>query len=67
MAVTLAPVLCSLLFHHKAEETDTFIDRLMKRRYLKALSRVLRHRYLTVGVMVLADGLHRDPGSPTWG
>ena len=52
MAVTLAPVLCSFLFHNKAEETDTFIDRLMKRRYLKALSRVLRHRYLTVGVMV---------------
>jgi cobalt-zinc-cadmium resistance protein CzcA len=52
MAVTLAPVLCSFLFHNKVEETDTFIDRMMKRRYLKALSRVLRHRYLTVGVMV---------------
>jgi cobalt-zinc-cadmium resistance protein CzcA len=51
LAVTLAPVLCSFLFHNKHEETDTFIDRLMKRRYLKALSRVLRFRYLTVAVM----------------
>ena len=31
LAVTLAPVLCSFLFHNKKEETDTFVDRIMKR------------------------------------
>ena len=26
LAVTLTPVLCSFLFHHKKEESDTFVD-----------------------------------------
>jgi cobalt-zinc-cadmium resistance protein CzcA len=51
LALTLAPVLCSFLFHNKQEESDTIVDRLMKRRYLKALSQVLRHRYATLLVM----------------
>jgi heavy metal efflux system protein len=51
LAVTLAPVLCSFLFHNKTEETDTFVDRLMKRRYLRALDRILDHRWLTLGLM----------------
>ncbi len=38
MAVTLAPVLCSFLFVNKKEAPDTLLDRLMKLRYLKALS-----------------------------
>ena len=33
IAVTLAPVLCSFLFHNKKEEKDTLVDRVMKRRY----------------------------------
>ena len=41
LAVTLAPVLCSFLFHNKKEEKDTFVDRVMKRRYLRMLDRVL--------------------------
>ena len=52
LALTLAPVLCSFLFHNKREETDTIVDRLMKRRYLKALSQVLQHRYITLAIMV---------------
>jgi heavy metal efflux system protein len=52
LAVTLAPVLCSFFFHNKTEEADTFVDRLMKRRYLRALNRVLDHRYLTLAVML---------------
>ncbi len=52
MAVTLAPVLCSFLFVNKKEAPDTFLDRLMKLRYLKALSWVLRHRILTLSVMI---------------
>jgi cobalt-zinc-cadmium resistance protein CzcA len=51
LAVTLAPVLCSILFVNKTTETETFVDRLMKRRYLTTLSRVLQHRYLLLGAM----------------
>jgi cobalt-zinc-cadmium resistance protein CzcA len=51
LAVTLTPVLCSFLFHHKKEEKDTLVDRLMKVRYLKMLDRVLRYRYLVLLVM----------------
>ena len=52
MAVTLAPVLCSFFFVNKQEAPDTFLDRLMKLRYLKALSWVLRHRVITLAVMI---------------
>ena len=52
LALTLAPVLCSFLFHNKKEESDTFVDRIMKRRYLRALNRVLNYRWLTLGVML---------------
>ncbi len=48
LAVTLTPVLCSYLFHNKKEEKETFIDRIMKLRYLTMLDRVLRHRYLVL-------------------
>ncbi len=51
MAVTLAPVLCSYLFKNKKEEHDTWLDKVMKKRYLRALSVVLRHRRLTLAVM----------------
>jgi cobalt-zinc-cadmium resistance protein CzcA len=51
LAVTLAPVLCSFLFSNKKEEHDTFLDKIMKLRYLRALSIVLRHRRLTLIVM----------------
>ena len=37
LAVTLAPVLCSFLFHNKKEEKETLVDRMMKRRYLRTL------------------------------
>src|SRR5271157_1448120 len=52
LAVTLAPVLCSFFFVNKKEATDTFLDKMMKMRYLRALSWVLRHRVLTLAVMV---------------
>jgi heavy metal efflux system protein len=51
MAVTLAPVLCSFFFVNKKEATDTFLDKIMKMRYLRLLSWVLRHRGLTLAVM----------------
>ena len=51
LAVTLTPVLCSYLFTNKQEEKETFIDRIMKLRYLTMLDRVLRHRFLVLGMM----------------
>ena len=50
LAVTLAPVLCSYLFHDSLREKDTIVDRLMKRSYLRNLNRVLRFRWLDAGV-----------------
>jgi cobalt-zinc-cadmium resistance protein CzcA len=52
LAVTLAPVLCSYLFVNKSAATDTFLDKLMKLRYLRMLALVLRHRGVTLAVMV---------------
>ena len=37
LAVTLAPVLCSFFFVNKREATDTFLDKIMKMRYLQVL------------------------------
>jgi cobalt-zinc-cadmium resistance protein CzcA len=51
LATTLTPVLCSYLFHNKHEEKETFIDRMMKLRYLVMLDRMLRHRYLLLAGM----------------
>jgi len=51
LAISLAPVLCSFLFHNGMQEKDTIIDRLMKQGYLKALNRYLDFRWLTLGVM----------------
>jgi heavy metal efflux system protein len=56
MSVTLAPVLCSFLFVNKREAPDTFLDKMMKLRYLRALSWVLRHRGVTVAVMACLFG-----------
>jgi len=51
MAVTLTPVLCSFLFHNDMKETETFVDRIMKKRYLAMLNRVLNYRRLALVVM----------------
>ncbi len=51
LAISLAPVLCSFLFHNGMEEKDTFVDRMMKQGYLRALNRYLDLRWLTLLVM----------------
>jgi len=51
IATTLAPVLCSFLFHNKTEEKETLIDRLLKKVYTRSLNWTLDHRYLTLAVM----------------
>jgi cobalt-zinc-cadmium resistance protein CzcA len=52
LALSLAPVLCSLLYNNDMEEKDTFIDMLMKKGYLRALNRYLNLRWLTLAVMI---------------
>ncbi len=52
LAVSLAPVLCSFLYSNSMEEKDTFIDKLMKQGYLRALNRYLNLRWLTLDVMI---------------
>ncbi len=52
LAVSLAPVLCSLLYNNRMEEKDTFIDKLMKKGYLRALNNYLNLRWITLSVMV---------------
>ncbi len=48
LAVSLVPVLCSFFFHGKKEEKDTFVDRLMKLRYLRTLNKMLDRRPLVL-------------------
>ncbi|MFO0957995.1 MAG: efflux RND transporter permease subunit [Isosphaeraceae bacterium] len=48
VAMTLAPVLCSLLFRNKREEKDTLVDRLMKAVYRRTLVVALNRRIPTM-------------------
>jgi len=51
IAMTLAPVLCSILFKNKKEEKHTIVDRVMRRVFVALLEWVLDHRWLTLAVM----------------
>src|SRR5262249_15618081 len=64
VALTLAPVLCSFLFHHKKEEEETLVDRAMKWVYLRALRGALAYRWVTLGLMgaLLAYTISLLPG-----
>ncbi|MFO0952553.1 MAG: CusA/CzcA family heavy metal efflux RND transporter [Isosphaeraceae bacterium] len=57
LAVTLTPVLCSFFFKNKTEEHDTWLDRAMKRGYLRALSRILCHRRKAMVFMFFLMGV----------
>ena len=52
LAVTLAPVLCLLLFKHLKPARDNFMVRFLKTGYLRNLRFCLRHRWATLGVMI---------------
>ena len=52
LAVTLAPVLCSFFFVNKSAAHDTILDKIMKLRYLRMLALVLRHRVMTLALML---------------
>jgi cobalt-zinc-cadmium resistance protein CzcA len=51
LALTLAPVLCLLLFRHLKPARDNFLVRFLKKRYLWQLNLCLRFRWITLGVM----------------
>jgi cobalt-zinc-cadmium resistance protein CzcA len=50
LALTLAPVLCLLLFKHLKPAPDNFLVRGLKNSYLRQLDRVLRHRWVSLGL-----------------
>jgi cobalt-zinc-cadmium resistance protein CzcA len=51
LALTLAPVLCLLLFRRLGPSRDNFLVRYLKKRYLWQLNLCLRFRWITLGVM----------------
>jgi cobalt-zinc-cadmium resistance protein CzcA len=51
LALTLAPVLCLLLFKHLKPAPDNFLVRWLKRRYLWQLNLCLKYRWATLVVM----------------
>ena len=63
LALTLAPVLCSFLLANKTEETETFVDRMMKRRYLHNLDRRLEPSFSHPGLDGGLAGFHAEPGA----
>jgi cobalt-zinc-cadmium resistance protein CzcA len=50
LALTLAPVLCLLLFKHLKPAPDNFLVRGLKNSYLRQLDRVLRHRWVALAL-----------------
>src|SRR5262249_41951180 len=64
LALTLAPVLCLLLFKRLRPSRDNFLVRFLKRGYLRQLERCLNHRWLTravFGALILATALFAVP------
>jgi cobalt-zinc-cadmium resistance protein CzcA len=53
LALTIAPVLCLLLFKNLRPSADNALVRWLKSSYLRQLDRCLRHRWLTLGVFGL--------------
>lgn len=52
LALTLAPVLCLLMFKNLQPIPDNFMVRFLKRRYLWQLDLCLRYRWVTMAAMV---------------
>jgi cobalt-zinc-cadmium resistance protein CzcA len=52
LALTVAPVLCLLLFRNLRPTQDNFLVRFLKRSYLRQLNSCLKHRWLTLGFFV---------------
>jgi cobalt-zinc-cadmium resistance protein CzcA len=56
LALTVAPVMCLLLFKNLKPARDNFLVRGLKRSYLRQLDRCLRHPWLTLGLFVFLIG-----------
>src|SRR5437867_10280494 len=50
LALTIAPVLCLLLFKNLKPSRDNFLVRSLKSSYLRQLERCLNYRWATLGV-----------------
>jgi cobalt-zinc-cadmium resistance protein CzcA len=64
LALTVAPVLCLLLFKNMRPARDNFLVRFLKRSYLRQLGRCLHYRWLTLAVfsaLILATALFAVP------
>jgi cobalt-zinc-cadmium resistance protein CzcA len=51
LALTLAPVMCLLLFRRLKPTRDNFLVRRLRASYLRQLDRCLRFRWVTLGIM----------------
>jgi cobalt-zinc-cadmium resistance protein CzcA len=56
LALTLAPVMCLLLFKHLKPAPDNFLVAWLKNSYLRQLDRVLRHRYIALALFAVIIG-----------
>ncbi len=64
LALTLAPVLCLLFFKHLKPAPDNFLVRGLKTSYLRQLARVLRHRWIALGLftgLILFTAIYAVP------
>jgi cobalt-zinc-cadmium resistance protein CzcA len=74
LALTLAPVLCVLLFKNLKPKPDNFLMRFLRNRYLWQLERCLKYRWATItamGALIVVTGsllfLKRSDGTPLVG
>ena len=66
LAVTLAPVLCLLLFRNFQPIHDNFLVRFLKSRYLWQLKLCLKYRWATLAVMGTLDLVHAQFAAIPW-
>jgi heavy metal efflux system protein len=57
LALTVAPVLCRLLFKRLKPARDNFFVRWLKAGYLRQLQRCLNHRWLTLAIFAVLTGI----------
>src|SRR5207237_3573562 len=57
LALTVAPVLCLLLFKNVRESQDNVLVRWLRSSYLRQLQACLDHRWLTLGVFAVLIGV----------
>ena len=66
LAMTLSPVLCSLLLHRLKPKPDNLLVRWMQPSYLRELQWCLRHRWITLAVFARRGGGDRGRRCRCW-